>query len=130
MGSGRIPRRITWVMNRISLTLFAVVMGASLAFGAAKDFDIQGRILISTNPPFRITLPSDLQWIHATSVEYPAENSLTRTYFLVREKKKQIEEMLIVQVADRTDPQAGPMVVPPLKPFSEKKMYLNRRVKK
>ena len=31
--------------------------------------------------------------------------------------------MLIVQIADKTNPQAGPMTVPPLKPYTEKRVY-------
>ncbi len=38
--------------------------------------------------------------------------------------------MLIVQIADRTNPQAGPMEAPPLKPYSEKRSYLRGKIKK
>ena len=55
---------------------------------------------------------------------------LTRTAIFIREKAKQIEEMLIVQIADKTNPQAGPMVVPPLKPYNEKRMYVKGKIKK
>ena len=38
--------------------------------------------------------------------------------------------MLIVQIADKTNPQAGPMEVPPLKPYAEKRMYLKGKVRR
>jgi hypothetical protein len=38
--------------------------------------------------------------------------------------------MLIVQIADRTNPQAGPITVPSLKPYTEKRMYLEDKKKK
>jgi hypothetical protein len=68
--------------------------------------------------------------IYSFSNENPAENSLTRAYFLVRVKGKQVEEMLILQIADKTNPQAGPITVQPLKPYIEKRMYSKNKVKK
>ena len=38
--------------------------------------------------------------------------------------------MLILQIADRTGPQVGPMTVPPLRPYAEKRMFLKDRVRK
>ena len=38
--------------------------------------------------------------------------------------------MLIVQIADKTNPQAGPMSVPPLKPYIEKRLYSKGELKK
>ncbi len=38
--------------------------------------------------------------------------------------------MLILQVADRTNPQAGPMNAAPLKPYTEKRSYLKGKMKK
>ena len=96
-------------MKKAALILFFISVVASSVFGAGRDLDVRGRSLTFKNPPFFITLPSDLQWVHSASVEHPAENSLTRTFLLVKEAKKEIEEMLIVQVADKTNPQAGPM---------------------
>jgi hypothetical protein len=48
----------------------------------------------------------------------------------VKTKGKQIEEMLILQIADRTNPQAGPMTVTSLKPYTEKRLYSKGKVKR
>jgi hypothetical protein len=106
-----------------------VLIWTSLSL-AAKDLEINGKQLISQNPPFTFTLPSELSMIHSFSHENPEMSSLTRVYFLIKEGKKQVEEMLILQIADKTNPQAGPMTAPPLKPFTEKRMYSKRKVKK
>ncbi len=117
-------------MKKIVLIVLWVLSIGSPLFGAGGDLDVRGRTLASRTPPFLITLPSDLQPVHSESVEHPAENSQTRTLFFVREAGKQVEEMLVVQIADKTNPQAGPMIVPPLKPYAEKRMYQKGRVKK
>ena len=106
-----------------------------LALGAlnqaiARDLEIKGRQLISQKPPFTLTLPSEFRLIHSFSQENPSENSLTRGYFLIKEKNKQVEEMLILQIADRTNPQAEPIQAPSLKPYTEKRMYLKDRKKR
>ncbi|HMK51531.1 MAG TPA: hypothetical protein VK551_03410, partial [Thermodesulfobacteriota bacterium] len=44
-------------------------------------------------------------------------------------KGKQIEEMLILQIADKTNPQAGPITAPPLKPYAEERMYSKGKFK-
>ncbi len=108
-------------------TFFAFV---SSALGAVKDFDLQGKRMVFKKPPFSFNLPSELQWVHSSISEHPNENSATRTFFLIKEKRRQIEEMLIIQIADKTNPQAGPMVVPALKPYAEETMYLKGKVKK
>jgi uncharacterized protein YkuJ len=41
-----------------------------------------------------------------------------------------VEEMLILQIADRTNPQAEPIQAPSLKPYTEKRMYLKDRKKR
>jgi hypothetical protein len=64
------------------------------------------------------------------SFENQGENSLTRTYLYIKEKDKQIEELLIVQVADRTNPQAGSITAPRLRPYTEERMYLKAKRKK
>jgi hypothetical protein len=114
--------------------LFAllVILGAlcSSAAAAEKDLEIQGKKLISRMPPFTLNLPAELRLIHSSTVEYPKESSRTRTYFLIREKLKQVEQMMIVQIADRTNPMAEPMSVPPLKPDTDKRMYVRHHVKK
>ena len=38
--------------------------------------------------------------------------------------------MLILQIADRTGAPVGPMTVPALRPYTEKRMFLKDRVKK
>jgi len=38
--------------------------------------------------------------------------------------------MLILQIADKTNAQGGPMNAPPLKPYAEKRSYLRGKVKK
>jgi hypothetical protein len=38
--------------------------------------------------------------------------------------------MLILQIADKTNPQAGPMTAPPLKFYTEKRLYSKEKVKK
>jgi hypothetical protein len=114
---------------------FLVLLGLMLipwvtANAAKKDLDVQGKKLISLKPPFNLVLPSEFDLVHSSSHENPGESSLTRVYFLVRVKGKQIEEMLIVQIADKTNPQAGPMTAAPLKPYIEKRLYSKGKVKK
>jgi len=113
----------------IALTCFILAMG-SIVNAAQKELEIQGKKLISQKPPFTLILPSEVQLIHSTSQQIPTESSVTRAYFLVKEKNKQVEEMFIVQLADKTNPQAGPMAVPPLKPYTEKRMYMKDKIKK
>ena len=109
-----------------------VILGAlcSSAAAAEKDLEIQGKKLISRMPPFTLNLPAELRLIHSSTVEYPKESSRTRTYFLIREKLKQVEQMMIVQIADRTNPMAEPMSVPPLKPDTDRRIYIKRNLKK
>ena len=118
-------------MKKIVLPLVvAVLFSWTIAIAGAKDLEIQKKKLISQKPPFTIILPSEFQLIHSSSSENPKENSLTRVYFLIKEKNKQVEEMLIFQIADKTNPQAGPMTTPPLKPFTEKRMYSKGKIKR
>lgn len=97
---------------------------------AQKDIEIQGKKLISQKPPFTITLPAEFNLVNSFSHDNPGESSLTRIYFLVKTKGKQVEEMLILQVADKTNPQASPITAPPLKPYTEKRLYSKGKVKK
>ncbi|HSB06447.1 MAG TPA: hypothetical protein VLK23_14780 [Thermodesulfobacteriota bacterium] len=118
-------------MKKVALVLISLFfITASFGFGADQDLVIQGKTLVSKKPPFTLMLPSELQWIDSSSIEHPAENSITRTAIFIREKAKQVEEMLIVQIADKTNPQAGPMVVPPLKPYNVKRMYIKDKIKR
>ena len=118
-------------MKKIIISLVVIVAWswATVAF-ASKGFEIQGKKLISQKPPFTLSLPSEFRLIHPSSRANPTENSLTRTYFLVKAGEKQLEEMLIVEIADKTNPQAGPMTTPPLRPYTEKRMYLKDKIKK
>lgn len=98
---------------------------SALAAGSAvgKELKVEGRVLQFETPPFRLTLPVECQLIHASSVENKEENSRTRSYLLARWKKNQAEEIVIIQIADKTDPRAEAMVIPPLKPLSEKRLF-------
>jgi len=114
----------------ILLFVSIVLLGRIIAIAGAKDLEIQGKKLISQNPPFTLILPSDLQLIHSSSFENPKENSLTRVYLFIKATNKQTDEMLIVQISDKTNPQAAPMTTPPLKPYTEKRMYSKGKIKK
>ncbi len=118
-------------MKRIIFLLVVVVLFSWLmAIAGAKDLEIQGKKLISQRPPFTLILLSEFQIIHSSSFENPKENSLTRVYLLIKEKNKQVEEMLILQIGDKTNPQAGPITTPPLKPYEAKRMYSKGKIKK
>ena len=95
-----------------------------------KDIEVQERRLVSLKPAFTLTLPSEFNLVHSFSHENPEESSRTRVFFLIKSKKKQVEEMLILQIADRTNPQAEPMIAPPLKPYTEKRLYSRGKVRK
>lgn len=118
-------------MRKIIFTLLSLILITWTAAGATqKELEIQGKRLVSPKPPFTLTLPSEFNLVHSFSHENPGESSLTRVYFLVKTKGKQVEEMLILQIADKTNPQAGPMTVAPLKPYTEKRLYSKGKVKK
>ncbi|RPJ11309.1 MAG: hypothetical protein EHM36_01685 [Deltaproteobacteria bacterium] len=99
-----------------------------LTIAFARDLKVEGKKLLSEKPPFAVALPSEFQLIHSSSAENREENSLTRAYLFIREKNKQVEEMLIVQIADKTNPQAGPMMIPSLKPLAEKKLFSKGKI--
>jgi hypothetical protein len=101
-----------------------------LAGAAQKDLEVQGKRLVSQKPHFTVALPFEFNLVDSFSHENPERNSLTRVYFLVKAKEKQVEEMLILQIADKTNPQAGPMNAAPLKPYAEKRLYWKGRMKK
>jgi len=75
-------------------------------------------------------MPSEYRLIHSFSHDNPGESSLTRAYFFIKEKEKKVEEMFILQISDKTNPQALPMTAPPLKPYTEKRMYSKAKIKK
>jgi hypothetical protein len=118
-------------MKKIVLVFFCFILATgAVAIAAQRDLEIQGKKLVSQKPPIALTLPSEFSLVHSFSHENPRENSLTRVYLLVKTKGKQVEEMLILQIADRTNPQAGPMTVTPLKPYTEKRLYSKGKVKR
>ncbi len=117
-------------MKKVTVILALLFIGTASVLGAGQDVEIQGKRLVSNKPPFSFNLSSELKGVYASTTEHPSESSLTRAAFFVREKNKQVEEMLIVQIAERTQAQAGPMAVPPLKPYDEKKVYSSGTVKK
>lgn len=114
--------------NIIVLVCISILIWGGISL-AAKDMEIKGKQLVSQDPPFTLTLPSECSMIHSFSQENPEMSSLTRVYFLIREKNKQVGEMLIVQIADKTNPQAGPISAPPLLPYTGKRMYLKDKMK-
>ncbi len=118
------------VKKIIVALLFLIVATGTTADAAEMDLEIQGRRFVSQKPPFTLTLPSELDLVYSFSHENPGENSLTRVYFLTKTKGKQIEEMLILQVADRTGPSVEPMTVATLRPYTEKRMFLKDRVRR
>jgi hypothetical protein len=118
-------------MKKTIVALFCIVLAArAIADAAQMDLEIQRKKLVSQKPPFTFTLPSELDLVYSFSHENPGENSLTHVYFLAKTKGKQIEEMLILQIADRTGPPVGPMTMSPLRPYTEKRMFLKDRVRK
>lgn len=118
-------------VKKIIVALFFLIVATGTTADAAQmDLEIQGRSFASQKPPFTLTLPSELDLIYSFSHENPGENSLTHVYFLAKTKGKQIEEMLILQIADRTGPPVGAMTVPALSPYAEKRMFLKDRVRR
>ena len=114
----------------LAVLLGLVMIPWAIAGAAQRDIEVQGRELVSLKPGFTLTLPSELNLIHSFLHENPGDSSLTRVYFFVKSKEKQVEEMLILQIADRTNPQAGPITAPPLKPYTEKRLYSKGKLKK
>ena len=112
----------------VSIFLFLITWTVSAA--TSKELEIQGKQLISQKPPFTLSLPVQLQLMYSSALDNQRENSITRVYVFVKEKNKQVEEMLIVQIADKTNPQATPITAPPLKPYTEQRLYQKDRIKK
>jgi hypothetical protein len=117
-------------MRKILILLMVLLFLSCSPTTKEKDLEVDGNKLVSRKPPFTLIFPTELQLAHSSAVEYPSENSRTRSYFFIKEKEKQVEEMLIIQIADKTNPQAEAMTVPPLKPDSMKRMYSNGKIKK
>ena len=119
------------MMRKIFFILLGLVLiGWAVDAAAKKDLEIEGKRMVSQKPPFTSMAPPDLRLIHSFSHDNPAESSLTRVFFYIKDREKKAEEMFIVQISDKTNPQALPMTAPPLKPYSEKKMYSKGKIKK
>lgn len=110
-------------------TLFSLT-GLWIGSAAAKDLEVLGKRLVSQRPPFEMNLPAGFRLIHSFVQDNPKESSQTRVFLLVKARDKEAEEMLVLQISDRTNPQAGPITAPPLKPYTEKRMYLMEKVKR
>ena len=118
-------------MKKIIFVLLCFIFAIGTIVNAAqKDLEIQGKKLTSQKPPFTITLPSEFNLVHSFSQENPEVSSLTRAYFFIKPKGKQVEEMLILQIADKTNPQAEPITAPPLKPYAVERMYQEGKMAK
>ncbi len=114
----------------VSLWILLSWITLPLAVAAEKEVEIKGKDLVFQSPSFTMTLSSEMRLVHSASTDYPAENSRTHVYFFVRDKNKHVEALLIVQVAERTNPKADPISVPPLKPLSAEAAYSTGRLKK
>ncbi len=117
-------------MNRKMIICFIITLFLgifSTAF-AGVGVGIKEGQLISQKPPFRLPLASEFRLVD--SFENPGENSNTRAYIYIREKDRRVEEMFILQIADRTNPEAGPITAPSLRPYREENMYLKDRITK
>jgi uncharacterized protein YkuJ len=116
-------------MKRKMITHFIILLflGTFLSGWAGLGMEIKEGQLISQKPPFRLSLASELRLVD--SFQHPGENSNTRAYIYIKEKDRQIEEMFVLQIADRTNPQAGPITAPSLRPYGEKNMYLKDKIR-
>lgn len=112
------------------VSIFVFLITWTVPAAAAKELEIQGKQLVSRKPPFTLALPSQLQLMYSSAMENQRENSITRVYVFVKEKNKQVEEMLIVQIADKTNPQATAITAPPLRPYTDKRLYQKDRIRK
>jgi hypothetical protein len=112
------------------ITHFIIILffGTFLSGCAGVGVEIKGGQLISQKPAFRLPLTSEFRLVD--SFENPGENSNTRACIYIKEKDRQVEEMFILQIADRTNPQAGPITAPSLKPYGEQNMYLKDKIRR
>jgi hypothetical protein len=115
-------------MKRKMITQFIIILflGTFLSGCAGVGVEIKEGQLISQKPPFRLPLASEFRLVD--SFEHPGENSNTRAYIYIKDRDRQIEEMFILQIADRTNPQAGPITARSLKPYEEQNMYLRDKI--
>ena len=129
-------RRLTFLsemsrlMKRKMIPHFLILLflGAFLSGCAGVGVEIKEGQLISQEPPFRLPITSEFRLVD--SFGHPGENSNTRGYIYIKEKDRQIEEMFILQIADRTNPEAGPITAPSLKPYAEQNMYSKDKIRR
>jgi len=114
----------------VSLWILLSWIVLPFAVAAEKEVEIRGQELVVQSPSFTMTLPAEMRLAHSTSADYPTENSRTRVYFFVKEKNRHVEALLIIQIAERTNPKAEPISVPPLKSLSTEAVYSTGRLKK
>lgn len=112
----------------IPYLILIVFLGILLAGCSASIVEVKKDQLISSKPSFSLFLPAEFKLMN--SFETPGESSTTRAYIYIKEKDKQVEEMLILQIATRTNPQAGPMTTPPLTPYTKERVYEMDKTKK
>ena len=112
----------------ISYLIFTLFLGIFLSGCSASMVEVKKDQLVSSNPSFSLILPAEFKLMN--SFENPGESSVTRAYIYIKEKGKQVEEMLILQIAAQTNPAAGPMTAPPLTPYTEEKTYEMDKIKK
>ena len=117
-------------MKRKTINHFIVLLflGTFLSGCAGAGVEIKEGQLISQKPPFRLSLASELRLVN--SFENPGENSNTRVYIYIKEKDRQIEEMFILQIANRTNPQAGPITAPSLRSYGEENVYVKDKIRR
>jgi hypothetical protein len=104
----------------VSALIWIMVSGA---LAAENELRIEGKRLVSTTPFFLLTLPRPFQLVHSSSREFAKESSRTRAYLLITERSKQVMEILGLEIADRTNPAAEPMALPPLVGENEARTY-------
>ena len=112
----------------IPYLILAVFLGILLSGCSTSIVEVKKDQLISSKPSFSLLLPAEFKLMN--SLENPGENSFTRAYIYIKEKDKQVEEMLILQIADKTNPQAEPIIAPPLKPYAEERVYQKNKMVK
>jgi hypothetical protein len=114
--------------KKIPYFILALFLGIFLSGCSASMVEVKKDQLVSSNPSFSLILPAEFKLMN--SLENPGENSVTRAYIYIKEKDKQVEEMLILQIAARTNSAAGPMTAPPLTPYTEERIYEMDKIKK
>jgi hypothetical protein len=117
-------------MKKLFVALICIFLCFCTRGKEDKNLELRDKRITSDKPPFTLLLPDEFQWVDFSSTEYPDKNSLTRVYLFVFERNKQAEGLLIVQIADRTNPGADPIAAPPLTPDNIPRMVEKGQVKK